>query len=344
MTRGADIWADSVAKHLGAGVDEINAFVALCESGERLRRSLFNEEAHSDHAITQLQAYETFLAGYRGLIPELPPLATQALDELRAFADSDPVARAHEDGVERLSRLDDITLMAMALSRHGLLVSSEAATLGARVREAMQELAPRLVDLSQYAADHELLADNEADAAPLHQWWAELAVLAPSRVALDNALLRNQRRHRVMAQAIHRYERALPRSEPYMALFDVALAGYLDEYMVVGALRVPVPSIELMTSFSSATSSPPPVHTLYKSERLSILLSGPHLVCIVEREHSLRVVEAQDAQRTDLRIIEVDQSQSWIELPRSTSQSPLHIRLFVDGEEVDLSSLPLPTS
>ncbi|MDI7270065.1 MAG: hypothetical protein QME96_18910, partial [Myxococcota bacterium] len=184
-----ELFAANVEGILAGGVADADAFVHLAVSGEQLRRAVRFARAGATRARRTLRRYDRYLAAHAGALPPDPgKQITAVLRDLRDYSGRAYRARDAEAGRRLLTELDEILCVGGAAWRTGRLGREKVDALAERARTRMRKVAPRLHDLWQHAEDAEVRFGPDPALPELFSFWEELARLAPSRLALAEAL------------------------------------------------------------------------------------------------------------------------------------------------------------
>jgi len=184
------IWERRVS--LGWTIDDA---ISAALTGETLIRAVNMAENDYPAATRALGRYTRAMESYEfpeGHNLKLRESMFDTLSELTRYAEQNILERDREKGIEILLGIDEILNVACAAKKYawdtGMNNERILDFLSSMAWRTTWELAPNLIDLSEYAEDRELDYAKDFDCFDAYDWWECLAALAPSRIQLAMAL------------------------------------------------------------------------------------------------------------------------------------------------------------
>ena len=188
---------DIIKKLREALNEDQSTFETVAPLGERLRRALIASEEPDITATDLLADYDERLteAGFVDFhVGGGKSFVAAKVEQLVEYAGRDFESRAMAEGKQIMVAIDDFMLCAIAATRAGVLPERELQRLAGRIKEKVRELAPRLVELWQCSEDSLLELGSDPWYPQVPDWRESLAELAPSRIGLIAATIRELQR------------------------------------------------------------------------------------------------------------------------------------------------------
>jgi hypothetical protein len=330
MTTYLDNFARAVDQMLDEAPASANDLVSLAISGEQLRRGSALAESVSDEARRSLERYDAFLEIANNLDwpAELSVDLSGALEDLRAYAGEKRRLRDIERGEQYLVDVDHVLSIAAAETRAGHRSLEQLADLAAPARPDLAALAPELLDLAQVAEDRRLLFGRDPDYIDLFDFYEELARFAPSRVALESAVVRKATKQRLIDAAIA----------------DFYKPGLLDRVRELASrvkelFTLPIPAT--LTPVASFDTDPgvPELRQLASFDGLDVFTDGVFIHLVVEAGHRIKPVDAILEPKADAGIESFGDDAIRLPIPREPST--LRLTVEIDGERIELPPIHL---
>jgi hypothetical protein len=251
-----------------------------------------------------------------------------ALEDLRAYAGEKRRLRDIERGEQYLVDVDHVLSIAAAETRAGHRSLEQLADLAAPARPDLAALAPELLDLAQVAEDRRLLFGRDPDYIDLFDFYEELARFAPSRVALESAVVRKATKQRLIDAAIA----------------DFYKPGLLDRVRELASrvkelFTLPIPAT--LTPVASFDTDPgvPELRQLASFDGLDVFTDGVFIHLVVEAGHRIKPVDAILEPKADAGIESFGDDAIRLPIPREPST--LRLTVEIDGERIELPPIHL---
>jgi hypothetical protein len=331
MTAYLDSLAASVDALLDDGPASANDLVALAISGEQLRRGIELAGSVSADPHRILERYDAFLSTAAVLEwpAELADDIQGALDELRAYGVQSRRLRSLERGEQLLIDLDHVLSIAAAETRAGHRTPSQLEELAESIRPTLSSLAPRLLDLAQLAEDRLLVLGSDPEYPELFAFYEELARFAPTRIMVENAVIRHAEKRRLIEAAVADFEKPtlVERLRDHLQAISEQM-----KFLVA----VPAPATAASVARFDSATSVREFRPLTELDGLEIFTDGQSLR-LVAAGHELRPLEARAVPEAELAFRRVSDDVDdvvCLDLPRH--ESIIHLVVEVDGERLDL--------
>ena len=169
----------------------IDDAISAALTGETLRRAVNMAEKDCPAVTRALGRYTRAMKSYKfpdGHSLKLRESMFDTLSELTQYAEQNILERGKEKGIEILLGIDEILNVACVAKKFnwdtGMNNDRLLTFLSSMAKETVWELAPHLLDLSEYAENRELEYAPDFECIQAYDWWECLAALAPSRIQL----------------------------------------------------------------------------------------------------------------------------------------------------------------
>lgn len=208
MSNNESPFAANTQRILDEGIECGNDFVSLCISGESLR----GHASMNETSPPELATYDAFLATYTGEAwDDLEVTMADIMVELVRYANEPHITRDWETGTGLLDDINDTLALASAMVRAGRWEVSRLKAMSDRARQVVDFLVPSLMDLCQYADDHQMIYMMDGDFCvedihDVYSFWSPLAYFSESRMALQASIRAWARKERILQLAMRAFE------------------------------------------------------------------------------------------------------------------------------------------
>lgn len=201
------LFADNTQSILDDGVECHNDFVSLAISGENLRGYAAAKELNPP----ELASYDEFLRSYKGEAPDsLESTMADTMADLFTYARESRITRDWEVGTGLLDDINDGLALAAAMTRAGRWEVSRLKEFAIRARQVIDCLVPKLLDLCQYAEDHQLIYMSDGEwfeqgLFDVYSFWEPMAYFSLSRMEMQATVASWARRTRIIDNAVRAF-------------------------------------------------------------------------------------------------------------------------------------------